>query len=322
MPSNLFLGMVRQYRANGATWEEIAVGLSVSHPDHPWAKLTGDQVRKRYQRAVASHGFEAKRPSHNWTYESDRPRKHLVIPDTQIKPGVPLEHLYWIGRYAAHKKVDVLVQIVDWAEMHSLSSYDRGKRAGENARYSDDVDYANEGLAELHRGLDGYEPELKLWTIGNHEQRIERFVNDNPELYGHLDYTDFDFERRGWVVAPFLQPVEVDGILYCHFFPRSANGKVMQMRYGAPNAKTQVQREHQSATAGHSPGLDVACVPTSRGLLRGLIAGSCYQHDATDEFAGPQSNNYWRGVYVKHWVHDGQYNGMEVDLDFLRRKYS
>jgi hypothetical protein len=312
--------MVRQYRQNGATWDEIAVGLSVSHPDHPWAKLNGDQIRKRFFRAVSGHGFTPKPPSNRWTYTSDRPRKHLVIPDTQIKPGVPIKHLYWIGRYIAHKQVDVLVQIGDFADMHSLSSYDKGKRSGENARYGDDIESANEGLAELHRGLDGYEPELKLITLGNHEQRIERFVNDNPELYGHLDYSDFDFERRGWVVAPFLQPVEIDGVLYSHFFPRAPNGRVSQTRYGAPNAREQVRREHQSATSGHTPGLDVAVVPAGRRLMRGVIAGSCYLHD--EDYMGPQGNTYWRGVIVKHSVRDGMYNLMEVDLDFLRRKYA
>lgn len=319
MLSNEWLRFIREYRDNGASWEDIAVGISVSHPDHPWAKFTGDVIRKRYQRAIASHGFSPKPPSHNWTYTSTRPRKHLMIPDCQVKPGVPIEHLYWLGQYIAHKQVEVVVQIGDFADMHSLSSYDRGKRSGENARYGDDIDVANEALAELERGMDGYQPELKLITLGNHEQRIERFVNDNPELYGHLDYSDFDFERRGWVVAPFLQPVEIDGVLYSHFFPRSANGRVTQLKYGAPNARTQVQREHQSAVAGHTPGLDVAVVPAGKGLLRGVIAGSFYQHD--EDYMGPQGNTYWRGVYVMHGVHDGHFNGMEVDLEFLRRKY-
>ena len=27
--------------------------------------------------------------------------RHLVIPDTQVKPDMPNDHLYWAGRYAA-----------------------------------------------------------------------------------------------------------------------------------------------------------------------------------------------------------------------------
>ena len=31
-------------------------------------------------------------------------KRHLVIPDTQVKPGLPTDHLYWAGRYAAATK--------------------------------------------------------------------------------------------------------------------------------------------------------------------------------------------------------------------------
>ena len=36
---------------------------------------------------------------------------HFIIPDTQIKDGVPLDHLTWAGKYIAEKKPDVVVMI-------------------------------------------------------------------------------------------------------------------------------------------------------------------------------------------------------------------
>ena len=30
--------------------------------------------------------------------------KHMVIPDTQVKPGCPVDHLKWAGQYAVDKK--------------------------------------------------------------------------------------------------------------------------------------------------------------------------------------------------------------------------
>ena len=310
------LTCIRQLRDQGYTWDEVSARISeVGNYDD----LSGDQWRKRFQRATSILGFGIKRPVQDWTFNADRPRKHLVIPDTQLKPGVPMQHLYWIGQYIALKKPQVVVQLGDWADMHSLSSYDRGKRSGENSRYAADIAVANEGIAELERGMAGFKPELKLFILGNHEQRIERFVNDHPELHGALDYSHFDWERRGWTVAPFLQPVEVDGVLYSHFFPRAPNGRVLQTRYGAPNAKTQVQREHQSATAGHTPGIDLAIVAGGKRLLRGLQAGSCYLHD--EDYMGPQGNMYWRGIIVKHGVHNGDYDLMTVSLDYLSGRF-
>ena len=51
-------------------------------------------------------------------------KKHLVIPDTQIKPGVPTNFLAWIGQYIVEKRPDVVVHLGDHWDMPSLSSYD------------------------------------------------------------------------------------------------------------------------------------------------------------------------------------------------------
>ena len=32
--------------------------------------------------------------------------RHLIIPDTQCKPGVPLNHLLWLGDYIADKQFE------------------------------------------------------------------------------------------------------------------------------------------------------------------------------------------------------------------------
>ena len=47
-------------------------------------------------------------------------KKHLVIPDCQVKSDVPLENLEWIGRYIVDKKPDVIINIGDFADMPSL----------------------------------------------------------------------------------------------------------------------------------------------------------------------------------------------------------
>ena len=51
----------------------------------------------------------------------------LVIPDTQVKPGVNTDHLEWAGHYAVKMKPDVIVHIGDHWDMPSLSSYDKNQ---------------------------------------------------------------------------------------------------------------------------------------------------------------------------------------------------
>ena len=68
--------------------------------------------------------------------------KIAVIPDTQVKKGVPIDHLLYAGKYIAEKKPDVIVHIGDHWDMPSLSSYDKGKKSFEGRRYKDDISLA------------------------------------------------------------------------------------------------------------------------------------------------------------------------------------
>ncbi len=48
---------------------------------------------------------------------------HLIIPDCQVKPGHDYNYLKAIGNYIVKKRPDVIVNIGDFADMPSLSSY-------------------------------------------------------------------------------------------------------------------------------------------------------------------------------------------------------
>lgn len=248
-------------------------------------------------------------------------KTHLFIPDVQARPGVPLNHLDALGKYIVERQPEVIVCAGDFADMHSLGIYDKGKLKGEGARYEEDLAAAWEGMERLMTPIikaRGYSPELHL-TLGNHEQRIDRYVNANPELAGAVGYHDLPYAKYGWNVHDFLEVVEIDNILYSHYFPRNAQGRVVQAKHGAPNARLQLQREMQSCTSGHLQGLDFAIHQTGTRRYYGVIAGSFYQHD--EEYLSPQGNAYWRGVVVKHGVEAGEYNPMFVSLEYLLERY-
>jgi hypothetical protein len=241
-------------------------------------------------------------------------RKHIIIPDTQCKPGVSLDHLYWAGRYVAEKEPDRVIHIGDHWDMPSLSSYDKGKRDAEGRRYKDDIAAGNEGMELFWDGADETKADYHF-LLGNHEQRIDRATQVNPELFGSLDYKDFGTE--GWKVHDFLKPVTLDGIVYCHYFYNPKTGKP----WGG-TALNILRHVGRSFVQGHRQGLDVSPIlelPTGE-RRRGIIAGSYYQH--TEKYLGPQGNAHWRGLIVLHEVRDGNFDMMEVSLDYLRRRYS
>lgn len=252
-------------------------------------------------------------------------RKHFIIPDTQIKPGVPTEHIGWIAQYIIDKKPDVLVIIGDWADMPSLSSYDKGKKSFEGRTYRADILAANDALqqlmapieAEIERLAAGHRKRWslrKIVTLGNHEHRINRMVEIQRELEGTYSVDDLFFKQWGFEVYPFLQPVVVDGVAYCHYFCSGEMGRAVT------TARTMIVKGHMSQVAGHRQGKDIAIDKRADGKkITAMQIGSCYLHD--EDYLNPQTNIHWRGVMVLHGVRDGEFDEMPVSLEYLKRRY-
>ena len=249
--------------------------------------------------------------------------KHGVIPDTQVKPGVPIDHFDWIAQYFCEKRPNVIIHLGDWYDMNSLCSYDKVDNPGDYHQrlYEDDLEAGDRSLELFENRLaktKDYKPR-KVYLLGNHENRYERLIRAEPVLARSLTKPWKAAEARGWEVQPFLKPIVIHGVAYCHYFCRGPNGTVGNSRRGAPSARAQVTREMRSCTAGHKQGLDVHIQPTEDGMKRGIIAESCYQHE--EEYLSPQGTTYWRGILMKHEVHEGDFNLMEVSLNFLQRGF-
>lgn len=252
--------------------------------------------------------------------------KHLVIPDCQIRPGDDLSYLRKLGQYIVEKQPDTIVCIGDFADMPSLSSYDVGKKSFEGRRYKADVGATkdamdallsplreyNENAAKNHRRR--YTPR-RILTLGNHEERIQRAVENDAKLEGVLSIKDLGYDEAGWEVYAFLDVVVVDGVAYSHYFTSGTLGRP------ATSAAAQLNKKHMSCVAGHQQGLQIATGHRADGKrLTSIIAGSCYEHN--EDYMGPQGNKHWRGFLVLHEVRDGEFDLMPVSLDYLNRKYA
>lgn len=248
--------------------------------------------------------------------------KILVLPDVQAKPGVDFSYLRRIGQYAVDKRPDYIVCIGDFSDMPSLSSWDKGKKSFEGRRYKADIEAAHEAMQtflapiEEHnaRSRTKYEP-VKIMTLGNHEDRINRAVNDDAKLEGILSVDDLGYEGYGWQVYPFLEVVEVEGIAFAHYFQTGVMGRP------ASSAQAQLNKKHQSCIAGHQQGLQIATGFKANGqMITSIIAGSCYEHD--EDYLGPQGNKHWRGFLMLHDCQEGAFDPMFVSLNYINRRYS
>jgi hypothetical protein len=254
--------------------------------------------------------------------------RHIVIPDTQVKAGVPIEHHEWIGKYIVDKKPDTIIGIGDHADMHSLSSFDTKKSDFHSRRYKEDIAAANEAWSLLNKQLDDYNAIKRQWrekqyrpakhvTLGNHEYRIERAIDaDRVTLEGMIGMDDLNYEQYGWTVHDFLKPVQLDGIQYAHYFANPNTGRP----YAGANIETRLKSIGFSFVMGHQQGKLIGERHLNNNQSqRGLVIGSCYLH--REDYRGHQAQTHWRGIAVLNEVKNGYYDLTEVSLEYLCRKY-
>ena len=243
--------------------------------------------------------------------QAEAGKTHLVIGDAHARPDESLERFTWLGKIIVHLRPDVVVNIGDWADMESLSSYDKGRRSAENRRYSRDLTAANEALRLMHVEIDKHNAEHPedqvhprfIWTVGNHEYRVSRFGDDNPTFDG-ASLEDLDFAKRGWEVIPFLEPIIVDGVEYAHYACKQNNRRPISGDY-AP--RWLVLTRHGSAVVGHSHRLQYHREVGAGGRrLHGLVCG-CYVGGWHD-YAKQSNEGWWRGLCVLRNVKEGDFD--------------
>lgn len=250
----------------------------------------------------------------------------MVVPDAQVRPGSDIQHLIYAGKYAAEKRPDVIVCLGDWADMPSLSSYDIGKKSFEGRMYIEDIRAAKEAMAAFLEPIREEQDRLirnkdKRWnprlvmTLGNHEARITRAVNEDRKLEGLVKLEDLEYEKFGWEVYPFLEPVAIEGVVFCHYFTSGVMGRAVT------TASALISKKHQSCIAGHQQGRQVAYGAKADGsTITSMIIGSFYTHD--EDYMGHQGNKHYRGMVFLHQVVDGSFDEMFISVEYLRKKYN
>lgn len=252
--------------------------------------------------------------------------KILVIPDAQVREDVPLEHLEWAGKAIVDYRPDVVVNMGDFADMPSLSTHDKaGSKYFEGKRYTKDIEVAKEAMKILLKPLKDEQARLKknkekiykprlVFTLGNHENRINRAINNNPMLEGLISVKDLGYEKD-WEVHEFLHPVFINGVGFNHYWPVGAMGRP------ASTPSAIIGKLHMSCVAGHQQGRSVAYGKRADGQsICAIIAGSYYLHD--EDYMDKLSNKHWRGLVVLNEVNDGHFDEMFLSIDYLKRKYA
>jgi predicted phosphodiesterase len=256
--------------------------------------------------------------------------KIMVIPDTQVRDGVPTEHIIAASNYAIKHKPDVIVVLGDWWDMPSLSIFNSALQA-DGARILADLEAGKNAMLDFVRPIHKESKRLekghrKRWAprlvycTGNHDPmvRIPRYVEAHPVLDGFLlDDTNEWLAEQGFEVHPFLGVVNIEGIRFSHYFqnPHSAKGSPL-----GGMIDTMLKNAGFSFVQGHQQVYKIGKHYLGDGTRRlGIVAGAFYDHEET--YMGPQGNKHWRGIVMLNEVSDGCGDVCEVSLEFLKAKY-
>jgi hypothetical protein len=252
-------------------------------------------------------------------------RRHLLIPDPQVKPGDDLTHMDWAGRAIVKYRPDVIVVIGDWWDLPSLSSHDApGSKEAEGRRVQTDIDIGNEAFERFVAPMNVERARLrtgkkKEWNpechflAGNHEHRLTRAIFRDPKWEGVISLDSL--KTPGFQRHEFLKVVEIDGIKYCHYFPNPFSGRPIGGTI--PNRLNHIG---SSFVQGHQQGFQYGLKQYPDHVKHGLVAGRFYNHHESYRPTDVQ-NSEWSGIVVLNEVKNGNYQLMPLTMDYLRRTF-
>lgn len=254
----------------------------------------------------------------------------LLIPDAHATPDHHNDRFKLIGNLAVERQPEYIVCIGDFADMPSLSTYDKGTKKFEGRRYKKDIAATLDAQEKMFAPIieynkkqkanhkSRYKPKL-IMTIGNHENRINRAANAQAELDGVISIDDLGYKKFGWKVYPFLEPVIVEGIAFQHYFTSGVMGRPIG---GKNQASRLLTEQHMSCIQGHTHTRDMAEQITASGKrITGLVCGCYLDVDQYEDYAGPANAMWWKGLVMLNDVNGGEYEPEWINVKQLYNKY-
>lgn len=254
-------------------------------------------------------------------------RRHLIVPDTQVRPGCDTTHFDWLAQAILEYRPDVIVHLGDHWDLPSLSTHEApGSKEAEGRRVKPDIDAGNEAWLRFWKPVESrikktvlghrkrWYPECHF-LFGNHEDRLTRAIFRDPKWEGLLSLDSL--QTPGFKRHPYLQIIKLDDIRYCHYFANPFSGRAI-----GGSIQNRIAKIGGTFIQGHQQGRLYGSVQHPDHVSHGMVVGSFYLHDEHYR-PGDVQNSEWRGLVVLNEVRNGgDFDPMFLSMDYLRRKYS
>jgi len=214
----------------------------------------------------------------------------------------------------------------DFLSLNSISHWDSSKKLMmEGRRYKEEIDTGNLALNMLEKPIKElqeqqknhkvkqYKPK-KVFILGNHCAWVDKYVEQNPQLEGHIDLVeDLKIHKRGWDVIPYKGYYECNNILFTHV-PIAANQQPVSGKYALHSA---LALSAKSVVFAHTHRLEQTNFKRhgTDELIQGLTVGCFFEGE--DEYAEGGANHYWRGICMLNIWRQGRFDLTTISLENL-----
>lgn len=243
----------------------------------------------------------------------------LVVPDAHTAPGQDMTRFTALGKYTNIHKPNNIVFMGDFGNMDSLSAWDNGKEASHGKKYKEDIKACRDAIQFFLVELDStYKPNV-YFLGGNHDEgRIEKYIENHPQLRGHMDIAeDLRLSEIGFKYIPYKKYVEIQGTLFTHAVMNAANtpvsGKSVMSIIASLTAKSIVVGHHHrfETMSYYRHGAD----DVQQVLLCGLFS------EHTDDYADGGANAYSRCICLLTHYAPGRFDTNQISIDRLKAEY-
>lgn len=223
----------------------------------------------------------------------------LVIGDAHDAPALDKSRFAWIGKHIAETRPDHIVSIGDFADLQSLCFHEANDTVEGKLKpfFLDDVASLERAMAAMMEPITkatDYRPKIDI-TLGNHENRLWRFQNANPEIFGMLEPELTNLYRRyGWTWHPFGKYLEIGGCDFVHI-PLNSMGKGVSGKNAAATVALDSVRDIVIGHT-HKSGVFTRQKLGQDRSVRVFDAGCALPQDHIEKYVGHAASGWWWGV--------------------------
>ena len=253
---------------------------------------------------------------------SGKETRVLVLPDAHDNPRLPKDRFDLMGIHATEGSFDYLVSIGDIADFESLCSQmpnDTMKGRGKGT-FMDDMESLEEALMYIDSQTQCGSIK-KVITLGNHEHRIWKMEDQNPEIAGLMKEKLLGtLEQYGWEVHPYGAYVGIAGVDFTHI-PFNKMGRPIGGKYVTNTLGREAVRD---TVIGHTHNAGVHTAPKIGGTsrrVRIVEVGCALPWGMMADYAEHSQTSWWWGV-VELTIIKGQIEGWNfIPMYTLERLY-